>query len=732
MAAEETAFKLPGAQRPGGRKRRVAVFIAYVGEGYQGMQINPGVKTIEDDLERAIHAAGGISDDNAHNFSKIHWARAARTDKGVSAVGNVVSLAMMVEIPDLVARINAHLPPQIRVLGFTRVTGTFDARQLCDKRRYEYILPASAFDPQAHKPRADLPLPGPPSAAAQACGAMPTDAKAAVAETGIKEAAISGAEAADEAGAPAAEVAADVQPADGSGASSGFVFDEAAQERLSNILADYQGTHNFHNFTVRMSPTDPSAKRYILNFSCAGVQMIEGKQWVRMVVLGQSFMMHQIRKMIGLAVAVARGAAPREAIGMALSPHRVFPVPMAPELGLFLDQTFFDAYNNRWGDDRDGKLTLDDYKQEVLDFKAQHMYPHISRKDAEAGINSSWVRTLNERCFHFSCWADPDALAAQLSAPRQLQASSSTMHSTDSWQRDPHFCPEQHAADLMKDGPSSGQGGWSDRGRGARSSARGGRASDRGGRQSDRGGRGRGSPRGGQSSWAGQKRDRNTQASEMKLTKERIIFQTTHGDIEMALYPEAAPKTVKHIMQLARLGAYNTNHFFRVDKGFVAQVADCSGGREAPLDPRQAEEEAIRVPLEVSPTLKHTRRGILSMARHSDPNSGGSSFSIILNPTPHLDMEYTIFGEVTNGLEALASMETVSTRSEGIFVMPETRINILSSYVHIPPSAGATSLMRCAHGGFPGEGLPCPVSIMLALQSAKCLWTSAACLCRWQ
>ena len=98
---------------------------------------------------------------------------------------------------------------------------------------------------------------------------------------------------------------------------------------------------------------------------------LQGKQWVRMVVLGQSFMMHQIRKMIGLAVAVARGAAPREAIGMALSPHRVFPVPMAPELGLFLDQTFFDAYNNRWGDDRDGKLTLDDYKQEVLDFKVR-------------------------------------------------------------------------------------------------------------------------------------------------------------------------------------------------------------------------------------------------------------------------------------------------------------------------------------------------------------------------
>ena len=96
---------------------------------------------------------------------------------------------------------------------------------------------------------------------------------------------------------------------------------------------------------------------------------MQGKPWVRRVVVGQSFMMHQIRKMIGLAVAVARGSAPREAIGMALSPYRSFPVPMAPELGLFLDKTFFDAYNNRWGDDRDGVLTLDDYQQEVIAFK---------------------------------------------------------------------------------------------------------------------------------------------------------------------------------------------------------------------------------------------------------------------------------------------------------------------------------------------------------------------------
>ena len=50
------------------------------------------------------------------------------------------------------------------------------------------------------------------------------------------------------------------------------------------------------------------------------------------------------------------------------------------------------------------------------------------------------------------------------------------------------------------------------------------------------------------------------------------------------------------------------------------------------------------VPLEVQKDVIHDKRGILSMGRHSDPNSGGSSFSILLGPAPHLDQEYTIFG----------------------------------------------------------------------------------------
>lgn len=66
---------------------------------------------------------------------QIHWMRAARTDKGVSAVGQCVSLKMVLEPPGVLERINAALPEQIRVFGFGRTTNGFDSRKHCDRRR---------------------------------------------------------------------------------------------------------------------------------------------------------------------------------------------------------------------------------------------------------------------------------------------------------------------------------------------------------------------------------------------------------------------------------------------------------------------------------------------------------------------------------------------------------------------------------------------------------------------
>jgi tRNA pseudouridine38-40 synthase len=119
------------------------------------MQYNKDAPTIEGALRDALVAAGGISASNADAFAKVGWSRAARTDKGVSAVGQVVALRLLHPVADMTAAVNAHLPDGIRVLGAARVTAGFDARKSCDRRRYEYILPAHAFDPGACRAKAD-------------------------------------------------------------------------------------------------------------------------------------------------------------------------------------------------------------------------------------------------------------------------------------------------------------------------------------------------------------------------------------------------------------------------------------------------------------------------------------------------------------------------------------------------------------------------------------------------
>eukprot|EP00262_Sarcandra_glabra_P015453 TRINITY_DN4757_c0_g1_i1.p1 TRINITY_DN4757_c0_g1~~TRINITY_DN4757_c0_g1_i1.p1 ORF type:complete len:232 (-),score=35.38 TRINITY_DN4757_c0_g1_i1:82-777(-) len=164
------------------------------------------------------------------------------------------------------------------------------------------------------------------------------------------------------------------------------------------------------------------------------------------------------------------------------------------------------------------------------------------------------------------------------------------------------------------------------------------------------------------------------------LGSSRVVFQTSYGDIEFGFFPHVAPITVEHIFKLVRLGCYNTNHFFRVDKGFVAQVADVVVGRTAPMNEEQREEAEKTVIGEFS-EVKHVR-GILSMGRYSDPNSASSSFSILLGDAPHLDGKYAIFGRVTKGDETLRKLEELPTRREGIFVMPTERISILSTYFY--------------------------------------------------
>jgi tRNA pseudouridine38-40 synthase len=137
--------------------------LSYCGSGYKGMQLNPPHKSIEGDLFEAFVKAGAISQANSNDPKKVWelvtvlWVeltrlesslvRCARTDKGVHAAGNVISLKLIIEDPELVQKINANLPEQIRVWDVIRTTGSFSSYQICDSRKYEYLLPSHVFLP---------------------------------------------------------------------------------------------------------------------------------------------------------------------------------------------------------------------------------------------------------------------------------------------------------------------------------------------------------------------------------------------------------------------------------------------------------------------------------------------------------------------------------------------------------------------------------------------------------
>ena len=154
------------------------------------------------------------------------------------------------------------------------------------------------------------------------------------------------------------------------------------------------------------------------------------------------------------------------------------------------------------------------------------------------------------------------------------------------------------------------------------------------------------------------------------LGRERAVMTTEYGEIVLGFYPTVAPKTVAHIIKLFRMGGYNTNHVFRVDKGFVAQVQGVDGGRRATMSKALRHEAKKNVPDEFSgtpsskfPDVKHVR-GMLSMGKFDEPGSGTSSFSMLLGNAPFLDGKYTIFGRVVSGDQARVPTCTRSCSGE--------------------------------------------------------------------
>jgi tRNA pseudouridine38-40 synthase len=98
---------------------------------------------------------------------------------------------------------------------------------------------------------------------------------------------------------------------------------ESHMAEVNAVLKLYLGTHNYHNFTSGKKFVDPSAKRYIMSMECGEPFVKDGLEFAVITVKGQSFMLHQIRKMIGMAIAIVRGCASRESLEKCWTAHKV-------------------------------------------------------------------------------------------------------------------------------------------------------------------------------------------------------------------------------------------------------------------------------------------------------------------------------------------------------------------------------------------------------------------------
>jgi len=158
-----------------------------------------------------------------------------------------------------------------------------------------------------------------------------------------------------------------------------------------------------------------------------------------------------------------------------------------------------------------------------------------------------------------------------------------------------------------------------------------------------------------------------------------VTLHTDVGDMKIELHCEICPKTCENFLALCASDYYNGSVFHRNMKGFMVQTGDPTGTGKGGTSIWNK-----KFPDEFKEELKHTTRGVVSMANNG-PNTNGSQFFITYSAQPHLDLKYTIFGKLIDGFEALEELEKLSVNPKNYRPVNDTRINEVT--IHSNPLA---------------------------------------------
>ncbi|MCP4315583.1 MAG: peptidylprolyl isomerase [Hyphomicrobiales bacterium] len=157
-----------------------------------------------------------------------------------------------------------------------------------------------------------------------------------------------------------------------------------------------------------------------------------------------------------------------------------------------------------------------------------------------------------------------------------------------------------------------------------------------------------------------------------------LIITLKDGDVVIELLPDVAPEHVKRIKDLAEAGEYDNVAFHRVIDGFMAQTGDVEfgdleGGFNARLvgtggsDAPDLKQEFSDIPYE---------KGVVGMARSSNPDSANSQFFIMFDRSPNLDSGYTVFGRVIDGMEHVDNIKRGNNAANGAVQNPDRMIKV--------------------------------------------------------
>lgn len=272
------------------KQAKYAMLLGYQGKKYYGMQLQKDLPTIESKLLEAMEKAGWITTAQKEKPFDFFFQRAARTDRAVSAARQMCGMQLprddekyQVEGAGI---LNNLLPDDIRVFGMRRTINFFHPQKQCDYRTYSYTCPSFVF-------------------------AKPTELT-----------------------------------------NAAFRLPKETMAEVNDILSIFKGTHNFFNYTAKRAYNDMSSNRYIVSFECKEPFLFrdefrkEDVEFVQIVVKGQSFVLHQIRKMVGMVITVVRELHLKSAIQRSFEGQRM-DIPMAPGLGLLLERTHYDSYDKK-------------------------------------------------------------------------------------------------------------------------------------------------------------------------------------------------------------------------------------------------------------------------------------------------------------------------------------------------------------------------------------------------